>query len=59
MHQNRTLQLLHLHPLGLHLSPPPLIDVGHLGGQGRTALQVATMYSEDDVAALLQELSLQ
>ena len=41
-----------------YLHKPRYVDVGQLNGQGRTAAQVATAFGKDDVAALLQGLSL-
>ena len=42
-----------------YLHKPRYVDVGQLNGNGRTAAQVATAHGKDDVAALLQQLSLQ
>ena len=41
-----------------YLHKPRYVDVGQLDGQGRTAAQVATECGKDDVAVLLQGLSL-
>ena len=41
-----------------YLHKPLYVNVGQLDGQGRTAAQVATAHGKDDVAALLQGLSL-
>ena len=41
-----------------YLHKPRYVDVGQLDGQGRTAAQVATTFGKDEVAALLQQLSL-
>jgi hypothetical protein len=41
-----------------YLHKPLYVDVGQLDEQGRTAAQVATAHGNDDVAALLQQLSL-
>ena len=38
------------------LHKPRYVDVGQLGGQGRTAAQVATAHGKHDVAELLQGL---
>ena len=42
-----------------YLHKPRYVDVDQLNGQGRTAAQVAAAHGNDDVAALLQQLSLQ
>jgi ankyrin repeat protein len=42
-----------------YLHKPRYVDVGQLDGEGRTAAQVATAHGKDDVAALLQQLTLQ
>ena len=41
-----------------YLHKPLYVNVGQLDGHGRTAAQVATAHGKDDVAALLQSLSL-
>jgi hypothetical protein len=41
-----------------YLHKPRYVDVDQLNGEGRTAAQVATTFGNDDVAALLQQLSL-
>jgi hypothetical protein len=41
-----------------YLHKPLYVNVGQLDGHGRTAAQVATAHGKDDVAALLQGLSL-
>jgi hypothetical protein len=41
-----------------YLHKPRYVDVDQLDGEGRTAAQVATTFGKDDVAALLQGLSL-
>ena len=42
-----------------YLHKPRYVDLGQLDGAGRAAAQVATACGKDDVAALLQQLSLQ
>jgi hypothetical protein len=41
-----------------YLHKPRYVDVDQLDGQGRTAAQVATTFGKDEMAALLQGLSL-
>ena len=41
-----------------YLHKPRYVDVGQLDGEGRTAAQVATAFGKDEVAVLLQQLSL-